>query len=107
MIGHSNPFSLEGRTSLVTGGARGLGFGIARALARAGSDLVLVSRTSSELTETAFLAEGRADWMISRTPLGRHGKPEDLGGAAVFLASSASDYMTGTVTYVDGGWTAA
>jgi NAD(P)-dependent dehydrogenase (short-subunit alcohol dehydrogenase family) len=36
-------------------------------------------------------------------PWGRTGTPEDLAGAAVFLASRASDYVTGQVIYVDGG----
>lgn len=43
------------------------------------------------------------DYIISRTPSGRWGKPEDLIGAAVFLASSASDYVNGQILYVDGG----
>jgi gluconate 5-dehydrogenase len=46
------------------------------------------------------------EWSLSRIPSGRWGKPEDLIGAAVFLASSASDYVTGHVLFVDGGWTA-
>lgn len=44
---------------------------------------------------------------LSRIPKGRFGTPEDLMGAAVFLASSASDYITGQVLYVDGGWLAS
>jgi gluconate 5-dehydrogenase len=44
-------------------------------------------------------------WSLSRIPAGRWGKPEDLIGAAVFLASAASDYVTGHVLLVDGGWT--
>ena len=43
------------------------------------------------------------DFIISRTPAGRWGNPEDLGGAAVFLASRASDFVNGQVIYVDGG----
>ena len=43
--------------------------------------------------------------LIGRTPAGRHGTPEDLGGAAVFLASRASDFVTGAVIVVDGGLT--
>lgn len=42
-------------------------------------------------------------WVRSRTPAGRWGKPEELIGAAVFLASSASDYVNGQIIYVDGG----
>lgn len=43
------------------------------------------------------------DFIISRTPAGRWGNPEDLGGAIVFLASKASDFVNGQIIYVDGG----
>ena len=42
--------------------------------------------------------------ILARIPAGRWGRPEDLGGAVVFLASAASDYVSGTVLTVDGGW---
>ena len=42
-------------------------------------------------------------WVIGRTPARRWGKPEELVGTAVFLASSASDYVNGQIIYVDGG----
>jgi 2-deoxy-D-gluconate 3-dehydrogenase len=42
--------------------------------------------------------------ILSRIPAGRWGEPADLKGAAVFLASSASDYVTGVTIPVDGGW---
>lgn len=45
-------------------------------------------------------------WVKKRCPLGRWATPEDMGGPAVFLASSAADYITGQVIYVDGGWMA-
>ena len=43
------------------------------------------------------------DFIVSRTPAGRWGDPDDLKGAAVFLASAASDFVNGQVIYVDGG----
>ncbi|MDP4290152.1 MAG: gluconate 5-dehydrogenase [Bacteroidota bacterium] len=43
------------------------------------------------------------DFIISRTPAARWGLPEDLQGAAIFLASAASDFVNGQVLYVDGG----
>jgi 2-dehydro-3-deoxy-D-gluconate 5-dehydrogenase len=50
--------------------------------------------------------ETRNREILARIPAARWGKPEDLGGAAVFLASRASDYMHGTIIPVDGGWLA-
>jgi 2-deoxy-D-gluconate 3-dehydrogenase len=44
--------------------------------------------------------------ILERIPAGRWGEPEDLAGAAVFLASSASDYINGEILVVDGGWMA-
>ncbi len=41
---------------------------------------------------------------LKRIPAGRWGTPDDLAGAAVFLASGASDYMHGTLITIDGGW---
>jgi gluconate 5-dehydrogenase len=43
------------------------------------------------------------DFIVGRTPAGRWGNPEDLQGAAVFLASGASDFVNGQIIYVDGG----
>lgn len=45
-------------------------------------------------------------WLCSRTPANRWGDPEELCGAAVFLASSAANYVNGHILYVDGGLTA-
>ncbi len=50
--------------------------------------------------------EDRNKAILDRIPAGRWGRPEDLGGTAVFLASSASDYVNGAVIPVDGGWLA-
>jgi 2-deoxy-D-gluconate 3-dehydrogenase len=46
----------------------------------------------------------RSQQILSRIPAGRWGVPEDLGGAVIFLASRASDYVNGHVLVVDGGW---
>jgi 2-deoxy-D-gluconate 3-dehydrogenase len=46
----------------------------------------------------------RARQILERIPAGRWGKPEDIAGAAVFLASAASDYVHGHILVVDGGW---
>jgi 2-deoxy-D-gluconate 3-dehydrogenase len=46
----------------------------------------------------------RSGQILERIPAGRWGIPEDLAGAAVFLASSASDYIHGHILAVDGGW---
>lgn len=48
----------------------------------------------------------RNDEILGRIPAGRWGTPEDLAGAAIFLASSASDYVNGHTLAVDGGWLA-
>lgn len=50
--------------------------------------------------------ETRNRQIMERIPAGRWGRPEDLAGAAVFLASRASDYMHGAIVPVDGGWLA-
>jgi NAD(P)-dependent dehydrogenase (short-subunit alcohol dehydrogenase family) len=45
--------------------------------------------------------------MLARTPMGRHGAPADIAGAALFLSSSAASWLTGQVIAVDGGYTIA
>src|SRR4029079_11581756 len=61
-----------------------------------------------ETNNTAALRadEQRNRDILGRIPAGRWGKPSDLGGAAVFLSSAASDYIHGTIIPVDGGWLA-
>ncbi|WP_313333846.1 2-dehydro-3-deoxy-D-gluconate 5-dehydrogenase KduD [Comamonas sp.] len=57
-------------------------------------------------TEALRQDAGRAGEILQRIPAGRWGQPADLGGAAVFLASSAADYVHGHTLAVDGGWLA-
>ncbi|MFN2178297.1 MAG: SDR family oxidoreductase, partial [Candidatus Promineifilaceae bacterium] len=60
---------------------------------------LLTDETSGELTE-------RGRQIIDHTPMGRFGKPEDLLGAVYFLLSSASEFVTGIVMPIDGGFAA-
>ena len=60
----------------------------------------------TELTEPLTSDPEFDAWVRRRVPAGRWGDPEELGGAAVFLASSASDFVNGQIIYVDGGMSA-
>ena len=58
------------------------------------------------LTEPMLKDPAFNKYVLENTPLGRVGKPKDVSSATVFLASEASDYMTGHTLLIDGGWTA-
>lgn len=60
----------------------------------------------TELTRAVFDDDARRAWAAGQTAIGRNGVLNDLDGATVFLASPASDYITGQTLYVDGGFTA-
>ncbi len=59
------------------------------------------------MTEPFFQDPEHKKWIEERIPAGRVGTAEDLLGAVIFLCSSASNYMTGQIIYVDGGWLAS
>jgi 2-deoxy-D-gluconate 3-dehydrogenase len=61
----------------------------------------------TKMTESVFQDEEKLKWMLSRIPMGRTGRDDDLNGVAIFLASSSSNYITGQTIYVDGGWLAS
>ncbi len=72
---------------------------------------IRVNAIGPGVIRTAMTEAGLSDpenyaWTVNRIPLGRVGTPEDLVGAAVFLASDESAYVTGASIYVDGGWLA-
>jgi len=57
-------------------------------------------------TRPMFEKEGFREYVLGNIPLGRVGKPEDVVGAVIYLASDASDLVTGHILLMDGGWTA-
>lgn len=61
----------------------------------------------TDMTTDILKDEATKNGMLARIPRKRFGKPEDIGAAAVFLASDEADYITGQILYVDGGWLAA
>ncbi len=71
---------------------------------------VRVNAVAPTYFETPLVAALRNDperfrFINERTPMGRWGQPEELEGTVVWLASRASDFVTGQTVYVDGGWT--
>jgi NAD(P)-dependent dehydrogenase (short-subunit alcohol dehydrogenase family) len=58
----------------------------------------------TELTKAARADTARSDAIIARTPFGRWGRPDDIGGAVVFLCSQDAGFITGTVLPIDGGY---
>jgi len=86
--------------------------GLTRALANewagAGVNVNAIAPGYIATDNTAALQadEARNRQILERIPAGRWGKPADIGGAAVFLASPASDYVHGHILAVDGGWLA-
>ena len=61
---------------------------------------------ATDLTKPLWSDEDFTKWVLSKTPLGRWGQPDDLVGTAVLLASKAGEFITGQIIYVDGGWLA-
>ena len=58
----------------------------------------------TDMTEALRDDADRTRQILDRVPLGRWGTPDDLAGLAVFLASDAASFVTGTIIPVDGGW---
>lgn len=95
------------------GAAKGGVVQLTKSLASAwAADQIQVNAILPGWIVTDLTIRGRAatpdlhDKVISRTPAGRWGEPDDLAGAAVFLASRASDFVTGAALPVDGGYAA-
>jgi NAD(P)-dependent dehydrogenase (short-subunit alcohol dehydrogenase family) len=75
--------------------------------AKAGVNVNAIAPTYFETPLVATLRKDpeRFRFINERTPMGRWGQPEELEGTLVWLASPASDFVTGQTIYVDGGWT--
>lgn len=89
-------------------GVKGITMLMANEWAAAGINTNAIAPGYMATDNTAALradAERSAD-ILARIPAARWGTPEDVGGTAVFLASSASDYINGFTVAVDGGWLA-
>jgi 2-deoxy-D-gluconate 3-dehydrogenase len=89
-------------------GAAGLTHALANEWAARGINVNAIAPGYFDTNNTAALRGDavRAPQILARIPAGRWGQPSDLAGAAVFLASAASDYVHGVVLPVDGGWLA-
>lgn len=76
-----------------------------RGLARTyGPHGIRINGIAPGTVDTPMLGGAAVDAVVAATPLGRIGRPEDLVGPTLFLASSASDFITGTILNVSGGW---
>lgn len=85
---------------------------LTRAMAEAWSDAGITCNAiapgffPTELTRAVFADGETAQRLAAQTAIGRNGRLEDLDGITVFLAAPASDYITGQIIFVDGGFTA-
>jgi len=92
--------------TVAKGGIRQLTRGLAREWAPHGVNVNAIGPGyfRTDMTEALWQDAGRRDEILARIPQGRWGDAGELKGAAVFLASKASSYVTGQVIYVDGGY---
>jgi len=111
-----NVASLQSRQAFPNGLAYGASKGgiaqVTRAMAQAWSGSGITCNAiapgffPTELTAPVFANPDQSDALANRTAMGRNGEMQDLDGVTVFLSSPASDYITGQVLYIDGGFTA-
>ncbi|MBC2667540.1 2-dehydro-3-deoxy-D-gluconate 5-dehydrogenase KduD [Novosphingobium piscinae] len=89
-------------------GVAGVTRAMANELAAKGVQVNAIAPGYIATNNTAALQsdETRSRQILERIPAGRWGRPEDIAGTAVFLASPAADYVTGQILAVDGGWMA-
>jgi NAD(P)-dependent dehydrogenase (short-subunit alcohol dehydrogenase family) len=102
--------ALPGRTAYSTSKAALLGFTKALALELV-PDKITVNGISpgpcsTEINKPLMENAELSQWFLSRIPVGRWGRPEEIGQLAVYLCSEAAGFITGTDIVIDGGWTA-
>jgi 3-oxoacyl-[acyl-carrier protein] reductase len=99
-------FGMSGENPILYSAAKGGIMSFSKSLARETAPDIRVNILAPGFIETAFGQDAndrfRAE-VVAKTPLGRWGVPDDLAGAAVFLASDASAFMTGQMIMVNGG----
>jgi len=105
-LGAVTPLGMAGENPGLYSAAKGGIASFSKSLARETAPDIRVNILAPGFIETAFGQDAnerfRAD-VVANTPLGRWGVPDDVAGAAVFLASDASAFMTGQTIMVNGG----
>jgi 3-oxoacyl-[acyl-carrier protein] reductase len=99
-------FGMAGENPILYSAAKGGIMSFSKSLAREVGPEIRVNILAPGFIETAFGKDADERFramVVAKTPLGRWGVPDDLAGAAVFLASDASAYMTGQMIMVNGG----
>lgn len=110
-IGSTNGLQAE-RDSVIYDASKGAVLMLVRSLALSLAPMgirvngIAPGLVDTPLTAPALAAPGRRERLAGRIPLGRIGRPADIGALAVFLASPGAGYITGQMHYVDGGITA-
>ncbi len=97
---------LAGENPVLYAAAKGGVLSFSKSFARQVAPAIRVNILAPGFIETAFGEQAAQGWrreVVSRTPLGRWGTPEDLVGAAIFLASDESAFVTGQTIMVNGG----
>lgn len=94
--------------SAAKGGVRLFTQAVAKELAQSGVRVNTIAPgwIDTDLNQWAHRDKGTEDWLIGTIPMGRMGEAEEIVGAAIFLASDASSFVTGATLVVDGGQTA-
>ena len=105
MLSYQGGINVAGYTAS-KGGVKSLTMLLANEWAKDGISVNAIAPgyMATDMTEAIQNDPNRNADILARIPKGRWGTPQDLGGAAVFLASRASDYVTGITIPVDGGW---